>query len=221
MKRRYLLLGALLLTGCGGSRAAESFDIRTIPLTYLRADEAAELVTPLGMGAAVSFRRDPPALILRGPTDQVDQIAEIIRRFDKPSPNVQLRFQIIEADGFTNSDPAIADVEAALQDVFRFRGYRLVGESLVQSEVPGNVTQQIVGRVGNQAGVPFMIHARLNRLLQGDSARAVSMDVELQGGTAQLGTSLTVPSGQTVVVGTAQSRQDGHTFILVVRPRIE
>ena len=215
MRTWYLLLGMLLLGAC--NRGGD-VDFRTIPLTYLSAEEALALVTPhRSKDVAVSASKTgTPTLAVHGPTAQVDRIADLIRRFDKPVPNVQLRFQIIEADGFTNTDSAIADVEAALRDVFRFRGYRLVGESLVLSQAPGRVVQQIFATDGE-----FRIQARLERVLQSDSARAVSMDVELQGQGAMLATSLTVPSGKTVVVGTARARRDGNTLILVVRPRIE
>jgi hypothetical protein len=157
-------------------------------------------------------------MIVRGPTGQVDQIADLVRRFDKPEPNVQLRFQVIEADGFTNTDPAIADVDAVLRDLFKFRGYRLVGESLVQSQAPGDAMQRMVGVDGTR----FEIRAQLARVLQHDTARAVTLQVQLtEEGAPLLGTNLTVPSGQTVVVGTARTRREGNTLILVVRPRIE
>lgn len=217
MKTHHVLLCLLLLAGCKGERDGQ---VRNIRLTYLRPEEAARLVAPqLSDNMSISMSRDSdaiPGLRVGGPDAEVDRIAALIRRLDKPA-NVQLRFQLIEADGFTNADSAIADVQAALRDVFRFRGYRLVGESLVQGQAPGRVAQQILG----PDGAPFQIEAMLDRVLQDDSARAVSMQVELRGRDALLATSLTVPSGKTVVVGTARARRDGNTLILVVRPRIE
>jgi type II secretory pathway component GspD/PulD (secretin) len=213
--RTWILLSALLLLAACG-RAAPTAE-RRVPLTYLGADEAIDLVAPqLSEDASVSVSKNSAVLVIRGPTAQVDSIAELVRRFDR-APNVELRFQIIEANGFSNPDSAIADVEAALRDTFRFRGYRLVGESLVQAQAPGRVVQQIFAA----DGTPFQIQARLQRVLQSDSTKAVSLDVELQGQGALLATSLTMPSGKTVVVGTARARRDGNTLILVVRPRIE
>jgi type II secretory pathway component GspD/PulD (secretin) len=212
-----LLVGMLLLAAC--NRGGEG-EIRTIPLTYLSSEDALKLVTPyLSEEIAVSASQaGSPAIALRGPDARVNQLADLIGRFDRPVPNVQLRFQVIEANGFTSSDTAIADVEAVLRDLFRFRGYRLVAESLVRSEAPGNAMQRLVG----EDGTPFEIRAQLTRLLQQDTARAVTLEVQLDAyGTAVLGTTLTVPSGQTVVVGTARSGREGNTLILVVRPRIE
>lgn len=216
MRTGHLLLGILLAAACGRGDEAE---FQTIPLQHLSTEEALGLVTPhLSEEIAISASRaGPSTLAIRGPELKVNQLADLIRRFDRPVPNVELRFQIIEADGFTGTDPAIGDVEAALRDVFRFRGYRLVGESLVQGQAPGRVVQQIDAA----AGEPFRIQAVLERVLQSDSARAVSMQLELQGEGALLATSLTVPSGKTVVVGTARARRGGNTLILVVRPRIE
>jgi hypothetical protein len=218
MRKWYLLLGMLVLAGC--DRSGQDGEFRTIPLTYLSTEDALRLVTPhLSEEIAVSASQaGPPALALRGPDARVNQLADLIRRFDKPEPNVQLRFQVIEANGFAGADSAIADVEAVLRDLFRFRGYRLVGESMVQSQAPGQAMQRMVGEDGTR----FEIRAELTRVLRQDTSRAVSLQVHLmEEGAGLLGTNLTVPNGQTVVVGTARSSRDGNTLILVVRPRIE
>ncbi|NJD10127.1 MAG: hypothetical protein FIB01_06680 [Gemmatimonadetes bacterium] len=213
--RSWLVVAALLLgAACaGGAPEVE----RRVPLTYLAPEEAVELVAArMPNDVAVSIAKNSSVLTIAGPAAQVDSVAVLVRSLDK-APNVELRFQIIEADGFANRDSAIADVDAALRDVFRFRGYRLLGESMVQGQAPGRVAQQIYGA----EGTPFQIQAQLRRVVQADSARAVSLDIELSGGGALLATSLTVPSGKTVVVGTTRARRDGNTLILVVRPRIE
>jgi hypothetical protein len=219
MRSCHLLLGVLLLAACNRSDASE---FRTIPLNYLSTEEALALVTPhLSDDIAVSApAKDavPARLALRGPDDKVNELADLIQRFDRPDPNVQLRFQVIEADGFAGVDSAIADVESALRDLFRFRGYRLVGESLVQSQAPGEAMQRLVGADGTR----FEIRASLARVLQQDTASAVSLQVHLlEEGAGLLATNLTIPNGQTVVVGTARSSREGNTLILVVRPRIE
>jgi hypothetical protein len=218
MRPWHLLLGILLLAGCGRDGDAE---FRTIPLSYMSSEEARQLISGQLAGLdfmAVSYHEDPPTVILRGPDAQVNQVADLVQRFDRPSPNVQLRFQVIEADGFTTTDPAISDVEGALRGLLRFQGYRLVAESMVQAQAPGTAGQRLMAHDGRR----FEIRARLARVLQRDTARAVSLEVDLsEGGTSLLGTSLTVPSGQTVVVGTAQAGREGNTLILVVRPRIE
>lgn len=219
MRTRPLLLGVLLLAAC--ERAADS-EFHNITLNYLSTEEALALVTPhLTEEISVSVPRTGPfprTMVLRGPDAQVNQLADLVRRFDQPDPNVQLRFQVIEADGFTGTDPAIADVESVLRELFKFRGYRLVGESLVQSQAPGTAMQRLVGTDGTR----FEIRAELARVLRRDTAKAVSLQVHLQEeGASLLGTNLTVPSGQTVVVGTARSGREGSTLILVVRPRIE
>ena len=44
---------------------------------------------------------------------------------------VRFRFHLVQADGFTEQDPEIADVVNELKKLFNFRGYRLVSTPVV------------------------------------------------------------------------------------------
>lgn len=135
--------------------------------------------------------------------------------------SVLLRFQIIHADGFTETDPAIADVSEALRELFRFRGYRLAAESVVRVTAGAEFRQT----TADADGVEYMIEG--NAGMRGDNrSDSVRLSVQLwrtvpgpAGSSAQMiQTMLTVPVGQTVVVGSARTSPDVPTVILVVRP---
>lgn len=85
------------------------------------------------------------AVTVRETPDNLDKIARVLAQFDRPTLSVRLHFQIIQADGAARSDPAIAEVEAALRKLFRFRGYRLVGEAVVGGTEHSEASQEIAG----------------------------------------------------------------------------
>jgi len=132
--------------------------------------------------------------------------------------SVTLRFQIIEADGFTETDPAIADVREALRELFRFRGYRLATETMIRVH-DGRFSQHFP----TAGEVQYSIAAQ-HVALAGEAVGAQNVQIrELSlyaGGDDQiLATSLTVPVGQTVVVGATRMRKaNAPVLILVVRP---
>ncbi|MCI0435488.1 MAG: hypothetical protein L0271_17865 [Gemmatimonadetes bacterium] len=133
--------------------------------------------------------------------------------------SVLLRFQIIEADGFTATDPAIADVTQALRELFRFRGYRLAAESVVRVTSGAEYRQTTTDADGTEYVIEGLASMR------GDGkSDAVRLEVNLNRmhppnvNQNLIRTSLTVPVGQTVVVGSARASGELPVVILVVRP---
>ncbi len=128
-----------------------------------------------------------------------------------------LHFQIIEADGFTARDPAIQDVEKALRSLFKFNGYRLAADAMVRV-TSGSKFEQTV--VGEDETTTFVIQGEIGEILEKPGAGTIPMRVELWAGHSikALTTSVIVPFGQTVVVGTAKPIAKRAALILVVRP---
>lgn len=215
MRTAMAVAALLLFTAC-----EDGLETRTFRLQHMQADEAMMMIEPYVPGGAENLRmtQQPASLTVTAPEIRLEQIAEVLAAYDRPQPNVRLRFQIIEANGFTGSDPAIADVEEALRGLFRFQGYRLVSEVAVQARAPGRVRQQVAAEENGS----FTITAIVDRVTRGEEGGAVELTVSLASfGDAVIETSLTVPGGQTVVVGSARARPDGNTIILVVRPEIQ
>jgi hypothetical protein len=218
MNTRALLTLALTaaLGACGRSAKLET---RTFELTYLHPGEAHAIISPYvyadrptGKGV-VSLAGT--TITVRETRDNLDKIARVLAQYDRPQPTVRLTFRLIRADGVATVDPTIADVEATLRKLFRFRGYRLVGEGVV-SGIEGSAVSQTLGGGGEQYGLDTEIQ-RLSG--QGDSA-TVQLKVRLNLFPGTFQTRVGVPVGKTAVLGNVQGGPARTTLILTVRPDI-
>lgn len=209
---------ALALTGC----QAPSLDTRTFEVQYLPAYEVDQLIAPY---VFTDRERNPGmmstsqgAVTVRETRDNLDKIARVLEEYDRPRPSVMLHFQIIEANGAAETDPAISAVEAELRRLFRFEGYRLVAETQVGG-IQGTGIRQAVS---SAAGDEFMIQAGVTEVRTGTEFVTVTLDVGLM--TADVGrileTSVTIPAGHSVVLGTANAPAFSGALILVVRAEI-
>ena len=215
-----LALGTSLMVGC--DRTPE-LDVRTFNLEHRSGYEAAELVDPYiygdREGAPGSLSALPNAISVRETPDNLDKIARVLAEFDQPIPPVRLRFQLIEADSFQDEDPAIAEVVQELRSLFRFDGYRLLGEALVTlaggTMGDQEFTQRFLGTDEN-----FQVAARV-RMERPGTVRLDPIDLRDSEYDILLETSVNVSQGQTVVIGGAKARVGGRSFILTVRAESE
>ena len=69
----------------------------------------------------------------------------MLAEYDQARADVRLHFQLIEADGFTESEARIADVERELQKIFQFEEYRLAGEAFVSATDRSEITHGLKG----------------------------------------------------------------------------
>ena len=120
-------------------------EVRTFRIEHLRPGEAASLIEPYvygdreGAPGAVSTIEG--AITVRETADNLERISRVLAEFDQPQPDTRLHFQLIEADGFTDSDASSAAIETELRKIFQFRGYRLAGETFVTA-TDGSEIQQ-------------------------------------------------------------------------------
>ena len=205
---------ALVTIACGANPQLET---RTFQLDHISPGEASEII----------FRQDSTVLIMmerpgapdrpnvgthirvRGASEDLDRIARVLAEHDRPRPGLRLTFRLIEANGAAASDPAIADVEATLRNLFRFRGYRLVGEAVTAAAE----RQEINLWLGSQPERHRLRVTVYNLSGVGDGA-TLRLEVRL---IDNLETGLTIPVGKTAVVGSAQPRSGKGTLILTVR----
>ena len=209
----------VIVVNCEGG-GTDGVTTRRIMLANISADDAHMAIEPYLGDAKVMIRqtKSPSALTITAPPAKLEQLVQLLQQLDQPPPKVQLRFQIVEADGFTTSDSAIADVEVALRELFRFRGYRLATEAMVSGQA-GNTLQQTV-LLRDQ--IPVTLTVEVPSVRRTSDAAAVEMRIVMTvGNTNALSTAVTVPSGQTVVLGSARPLPNIGTLILVVRPQIE
>ncbi|MFL5386331.1 MAG: hypothetical protein ACJ8GN_27755 [Longimicrobiaceae bacterium] len=201
-----LALAALALGACDSHRGMV---VRTYPLHRLSADEATTLLTPyVGEGGYLTGRsrfvtvRERPA--------QLDSIAAVLRRYDGGPQMVTLRFQVIEAGDFAGGDSAIARVVAPLRELFRYRGYRLLGEVTVVALEGGHFLQV-------QPGLRIDGTVR-EATATGPEAR-VTLDLEVESEGSSVTTSVSGVPGKTMIVG-SQKKTGGGAIIAAVTPEV-
>jgi hypothetical protein len=122
-----------LLSAC--ELGTEKLDVRTFTLQHRSGYEAAELIEPYVFGDREKNPGDmsatQEAITVRETRDNLEKIGRVLQEFDVAIPGIRLYFQLIEADSFTEEDPSIAEVVEELRSLFRFEGYRLLGEAMV------------------------------------------------------------------------------------------
>ena len=213
MKRALILclIGAsLVAAGCDKQRGME---VRTYELDRITFDDATALVTPyVREGGTVTGHKTGGTLTIRETPERLEQIEAVLERHDGPASTVLLRFQIIEANGFTGRDSAIADVEASLRELFRYTGYRLSREVLVR------VAE---GEHFNQGeGTEFVLRGSVRHVREEGAERAIPVRIELHlSGGRGIESTINAVIGETVVIGTAASSGEG-ALILAVRAEL-
>jgi hypothetical protein len=231
MKATVATVAAVLAVSCG-----DELEVRTFELNRLEANEAEALIAPYVFGgredAAGASSHTEGILTVRELPENLDRIAEVLARFDRAAADVQLHFQIIEADGFTQQDEAIAEIESELRKLLKYAGYRLMGEAVIQTREGVAFSEQRVqptiaeGSVPSVGGVsPLTVTARVGRVSQVDKDATVTLSVSLSDAwDGLLSTTVTVTNGKTMVLGTTSARanRDGEAaaLILVVTPTI-
>lgn len=221
---RMLALGiaAVATLSAAACDAGPTLDTRTFELQYLRGGEAEQLIAPYVFtdreGAPGMMSPSQGALTVRETADNLDKIGRVLAQYDRQKPTVMLTFQIIQANGAGASDPAIAEVEQELRRLFRFKGYELVAETHVAA-IQGTAIRQLVGGDGEPR---FLIHSGVNEVRAGTEATTLTLDVGLDaaGAGTILETSVTIPAGHSVVLGTGQAPALDGAVILVVRAEV-
>lgn len=193
-----------------------SDQLKSFSLRHIKGTEAADLLNGFVPPGAVEGWSER-AVFVRAGRAELDSVAQILLREDQPKPGISLRFQIIEADGFTAKDTAIAKVEAVLRGLFRFQGYRLLAEPYILARAQSAGTQTVVGSDGNYYEIATTVHDIARRDTKASAELTVVLNVK---GFKVLETSVNVPTGQTVVLGTARPDANRGAFILVVTPEI-
>jgi hypothetical protein len=224
------LLGILLsFTACEWLGEPD-LDVRTFNLEYRTGYEAAELIDPYVFGDREENPGDmsatADAITVRETRDNLEKIQRVLAQFDEPVPGIRLYFQLIEADSFREEDAAIADVVGELRSLFRFEGYRLLGEAMVPVAGGTSERQQFSQRfLGVES--PITVEAAA-RVLRTGTVRL--NPVQLNDPWDQLmSTSVNISPGQTIVLGGTQARvrlEDGTprgqtVLILTVRAEAE
>lgn len=222
LPRALATLLAIGLTACGRSEALET---RTFDVRHLEPEIAYEIVQPYVFAdrsqspGAISLSREGRTLTIREQSDNLNRIERVLEERDHPVPSVTLHFQIIEAGSEeTTLDPSIAEVEAAIREVFRFRGYRLLGETVVRASDRSEFSQLIASPAAHAVrGKVWAIQVRDD----GELSARLSLNFWTDPKTMAFETTVNLVGGRTLVLGTAGGSGEDEVLILVVRPVFE
>ena len=242
MHRRVLLIAALLalaLPAVGRGQDPRDLSVRTFPLKNLRPDDAAKLLGPYvnSPGGGVFEAGSISAITVRETSSVLALVDSLLRVHDRARATVSMRFQLIAALDSAKHDPAIASVDAELRKLFKFAGYELIGEgtALTEEMTEFTTTLSTRARVGTDFGVgnerireSFRIKGWVEGVQGSGGSRTVRMTVALQDAlqgkeSDLLRTGLTMPAGQSVILGSAKPTMGFGSrvaLILVVQPEI-
>jgi len=239
MRRFVLLLSALMTIAANSSaqtsdtsvtlkRRGTGMEVRQYTLRTIDTREAVSLLmpfVPFGNGGGV-WASGESVISVVGVKRTLAVADSVLQSYDHAPATLVLQFMLIAASDSAVNDPRIGEVDRELRRLLRFNGYRrLVEATSVVSErnrftstmstadlgeftVSGTVKSVSDGRVGVAIG----LHGGTTGVMMGVS---VSPNVR-----ELLSTSLTVPLGQTVVLGTAAGEKGVAALILTVRPEL-
>lgn len=198
---------------------------RTITLQYLTPSDAARLVAPYvqsAMGGAFSAGDGVRAITVRETAGRLAEIEGIIREQDHAPVRraVRLHFQLIRADASPEHDPRIAGVDSTLRGLLRVTGLHLEGEAFTQVDegasfhvglpksftIEGDCRAIVPGTAGTTGTVRIAVS------LQRPKVRSFPTEPPME---TLIGTGLTLPYGQNVVLGTTSS--DSVIYVLSVQ----
>jgi len=217
-------VGAILALGVFGCERDDTpeLETRTFELLHLEDWVAQDLVEPYVYadrpGAPGKVSVVEGKLTVRETADNLHRIEETLLEFDRPKPAVRLTFQIIEANGGAEVDPRIAEVETALRRLFRFEGYRLVGEVMVHGTAGNQVFQEFdVPDLGASA-----IEATIRDVRSDSAGGSVQLEMRFHAGSRTVfGTTVRVRAGQTAVLGRTPSSVGSRNIILAVNTEFQ
>lgn len=208
------------LLGCRGDGVPQ-LETRTFEVLHIEDYVAERLVEPY----VYRSREGAPGMVsvvdgkvtVRETPDNLRRIEEVLVEYDRPTPVVRLTFQVIEANGDTEVDPRISEVEGALRQLFRFEGYRLIGEVMVHGTEGNQVAQEFdLPDLG-----PSSIEAMIRDVRTDSSGGSVQLEMRFQSASgAFFGTTVRVRAGQTAVLGRTPTTAGARNIILAVNAEL-
>jgi len=199
-------------------------EVRQYSLQVLTGAEATSLLAPyvpFENGGGV-WRSSGSVISVIGTRRTLAVADSVLKSYDHPPATLVLRFMLIAATDSVVTDSRIGEVDGELRRLLKFNGYRRLAEATsVVSEA-----QAFTSTMSAADQSEFTVDGTVRSVRDG----RVAMVIQLRGGTfgapassfsrQLLATTLTVPVGQTVVLGTAAGDKGNAALILTVRPEL-
>lgn len=203
------------------------FIVKTVPLHHLTSIEAVKLLSPYAATAGGGVFEVSPnvrAVTIRELPKIFAEMMMVLGQYDRDPASVTLNFQLIAAENSNTRDPGVAGLDSLLRGVLKYTGYRLLTTSVASASEGGNVTQTL-----SADGESFTLEVMVTDMRVDGNDASVHLSVHLfrnavpskgQPGSQVLSTGVTVPVGQTVVLGTSATDIGQRALILTVRPQL-
>ena len=240
--RFVFLAGAMVVSSGLRGQAKVELVIRTFPLQHLSNSDAAKLVAPYmlthvptaAFATAEVFEAGNAvhAITVRADAEVIARVDSLLTANDRPRATVIFRFQVIAATDSAVRDPAISVLDAELRNLFRFNGYRLLSQNSAWVDDGENFSATMRGA----DGYTLLVAGQLRSVRRDGAKGNVQMTIGLERTTREmelmgirqtisapqslLSTGLSIPLGQTVVVGSAMTGGNSPALILTVRPEL-
>jgi hypothetical protein len=212
-----------------GTASTREIIVKTVPLHHFTSAEAVKLLSPYVQspgGGVYEVSPNIRAVTIRETPKVYAEMMAVLSQYDRDPASVTLNFQLIAAENTNTRDPAVAPLDSLLRGVLKYSGYRLLTTSVASASENGYVTQVL-----SADGDNFALAVSLTDLRVEGNDASVHLTVSLtrnavpskgQGPASVLSTGVTVPIGQTVVLGTSviDNGQPQRALILTVRPQL-
>lgn len=187
-------------------------------------------------------------ITVKAPRDVLQRVDSLLKANDRAPTTLTFRFQLIAAVDSAGRDPAIpGGVDSTLKDLFRFGGYRLLSQASATVEsgtfsvtlsgagAPYTISGQLGGSGRGGSGGRGAVSSPGGANAPPMSASGVRLNINLMGPMESatnnpgimstqyntlLSTGLSLPIGQTVVLGSAAGNGQRRALILTVRAEV-
>ncbi len=215
--------GWVIARGFTSSDEYGDLEVQTFQLEYLEPGAANQIIDPYvfaDRGGMVSLGEHTRTITVRETPEMLSRIEEVLVKFDQPEPSVKLHFRLVEANGdLAPEDPQLDEIAEALPaDVFRFKNYRLIGETVMTGIEWSQVSQGVVADRER-----YTIEGTIGEVRTTDDGGTVKLQVALYaekyGNIFTTGVNARI--GQLLVLGSAQPDPQRGALILAVRAELE
>jgi hypothetical protein len=239
MRRLLFFLFALLTVSASSGAQATGTSVMSKPrgagmgilqyrLQVLSGSEATSLLTallPFEDGGGV-WQSSPSVISVVGSKRTLAIADSVLKSYDHAPATLVFEFMLIAATDSAVSDPSIGEVDGELRQLLKFNGYRRLAQATsVVAENADFTSTLSAADLG-----AFTVQGGVRRIRDG----RVPVQIQLRSGTTQvvmgvatspttrelLSTAMTVPLGQTVVLGTAAGYAGVAALILTVKPEL-
>ena len=216
----------------------ETLPVRTFTLRHLDQGQAARLVSPYAYeaNAAVFPGATSREITVRASRRTLQVVDSLLRERDVPAATVSLRFQLYAAVD-SGGDQLPQDIGPALRSTFRFNGYRMISQGSISTSEDASFSTTL-GTTGMRGdAMLYRVNGKVESIA-GNAKGSLPLTIRLSEvapggapGAEIFSTGLTVPLGQTIVLGSGavnkfvELRPGGRTatteaLILAVHPEV-